>query len=358
MSALSFGYIRNPVADWFWFVLLPGLSVGFALLSEAWLSFVALASVNLWVTVPHHYGTWCRTYGLGEDWKRFQTRVIVGPILIIAAIVSGFLWAPLTIAVITLLWDHQHSLMQQHGLARIYDFKAKAGGPNMAKLDLWLNLFLYGNVLLTVPLWTEIWVQQCYAWQFPLNANQVRWIQWTSYCLTGLFLLFYTFQVAIAISQGHKLNPMKYAFLISSYALWYYAGWHSNSLLVYGIAHKMMHGLQYLVFVYWFLERKQASNGAKPWMLPKLNRINFVLVGIAYAIIIQLLLLRPMTEFAFGLFSLNAPPAPLSLEQSTAGFNRNYELYAATIIQSTAIIHYYFDSFIWKIRDERNQRGL
>ncbi len=358
MSAISIGYIRSPRADLFWFILLPVLSVLFALASEAWLTFVALASVNLWVTVPHHYGTWCRTYGLGEDWKRFRARVIIGPILIIAAIVAGFVYAPLTIAAVTLLWDHQHSLMQQHGLARIYDYKAKAGGPRMGRLDLWLNIFLYSNVLLTVPLWTEIWVQQSFAWQFPLDAGTVVAIQRGSFAITGLYLIYYLVNLIFAARQGYPLNPMKYAFLISSYALWYYAGWHSNSLLVYGIAHKLMHGLQYLVFVYWFLERKHNIDQAKPWMLPRLNRLSFVLVGIAYAIIIQLLLMRPMTEFAFGLFSIQSPPQPLSLDQSNLAFNRTYELYAATIVQSTAIIHYYFDSFIWKIRDERNQRGL
>ena len=103
MSTLSIGYIRSPVADAFWFLLLPPIAVAFALASDAYLSFVALASINLWITVPHHFATWCRTYGLREDWLAFHSRVILGPILIIAAVVSGFVWAPLTIFLVTSL---------------------------------------------------------------------------------------------------------------------------------------------------------------------------------------------------------------------------------------------------------------
>jgi hypothetical protein len=355
MTSLSLGYVRGPAADWFWFVLLPPLAVGLAIISETWLTFVALASINLWITVPHHFGTWCRTYGLREDWQRFRLRVILGPILIILAIVAGFMWAPLTVFIVTLLWDHQHSVMQQHGVARIYDFKAKSGGPNMGRLDLWLNITLYANMLLTVPLWVEIWVQQLYAWNLPIDAPLIRSIQWASYALTGAFAVFYVAQVGRSVAFGHKLNPMKYAFLLSSYALWYYAGWHTNSLLVYGIAHKLMHGLQYLVIVFWFLERKQADNGAKPWMLPKLNGLNFAMVGLAYSLILQLLIMRPLSEFGFGLVS---PSVPSTLTQVSQSVSRPYEIYAATLVSSTAVIHYYFDSFIWKIRDARTQKGL
>ncbi|MEZ6137447.1 MAG: hypothetical protein R3C53_21375 [Pirellulaceae bacterium] len=353
MSSLSVGYIRNPLADWFWFILLPPLAIGFALLSEAWLSFVALASVNLWITVPHHFGTWCRTYGLREDWQRFRSRVVIGPIVIVLAVLSGLVWAPLTIFLVTMLWDHQHSVMQQHGLARIYDFKAQAGGPQTGKLDLWLNIVLFVNHLVTVPLWTEIWVQQCYTWRLPIDAPTVQMIQAFSYLGTGCFVIYYLLQLSQAIKSGYKVNPMKYAFLLSSYALWYYAGWHTDSILVYGVAHRIMHGLQYLVIVYWFLERKHATSSTKPWMLPKLNVWFFAIVGLAYSLAFQLLLLKPLSDFGFGL-----PLLPASPSTDAIAINRSYEIYAATLIASTALIHYYFDSFIWKIRDEKTQQGL
>lgn len=357
MSALSIGYIRSPVADWFWFVLLPPLAVAVALFSDHYLTFVALASISLWITVPHHFGTWCRTYGLSEDWRRFQVRVIVGPILIISAIVFGFTYAPLTIFIITLLWDHQHSCMQQYGLGRIYDYKAKSGGPHSARLDFWLMIALYVNHLITTPLWTEIWVQQLFTWRLPVSSQFVLIVQAISYAVTGGVVAWYAVGVLDALKKGHRLNPMKYLFLASSFGLWYFCAWQTDSLLVYGIAHKIMHGVQYLVFVYWFLERKQTVTHSKPWMLPRLNVVYFVLAGISYAFIFQLLLLKPFSEFFFGLPQLSNPPPPLPADQIPP-LHVGYELYAGTIVSAAALIHYYFDSFIWKIRDERNQQGL
>jgi len=355
-TQLSIGYVRNRSADWFWFILLPPLAVAFALFSEVWLSFVALASVTLWVTVPHHFGTWCRTFGLREDWDRFRWRIIVGPIAIILGVLLGWNWAPLTIFLVALLWDHQHSVMQQHGVARIYDFKGKTGGPGMGRLDLWLNIVLFVNHLLTVPLWTELWVQQLYVWNNPIDANTVRVIHGLSYGCTCIYLFFYISAVARSVRLGNKINPMKYAFLLSSYGLWYFAGWHTNSLLVYGIAHKLMHGLQYLVIVYWFLERKHDLSGARPWMLPRINVLGFVGVALLYSVALQLLLLRPFSEYAFGLVEMIAPSEPLAA--NAISVNRTYEMYAFTVLSSTALIHYYFDSFIWKVRDASNQQAL
>jgi hypothetical protein len=119
-----------------------------------------------------------------------------------------------------------------------------------------------------------------------------------------------------------------------------------------------MHGLQYLVFVYWFLERKQKTSGTKPWMLPALNGWSFALTGLAYALLLQLLLLRPLDEFGFGLFNFASASVTAGDAYSSGPGLSRYDLYAATIVSSTALVHYYFDSFIWKIRDAKTQQGL
>ena len=57
---------------------------------------------------------------------------------------------------LAILWDKQHVLMQQHGFARIYDFKAQAGAPSTSRFDLLLNWTLFLNLFLTSPLFTPI----------------------------------------------------------------------------------------------------------------------------------------------------------------------------------------------------------
>ena len=111
-AAFRTGYILSRRADLFWFLALPFIAVSIALGAQAWLSFAAVASVNLWITVPHHYATWVRSYGMPEEWERFKPRLIFGSIAIIALAAAGLVWAPITLTLVVLAWDHQHSIMQ------------------------------------------------------------------------------------------------------------------------------------------------------------------------------------------------------------------------------------------------------
>ena len=83
MNAIRVGYIRSFRADLVWFLGLPYIAIAVALTSQQLLPFVALASFNLWITVPHHFATWYRTYGHSEDWQRFRVRLIAGPMVIV-----------------------------------------------------------------------------------------------------------------------------------------------------------------------------------------------------------------------------------------------------------------------------------
>lgn len=55
------GWILDPRRDLGWFLLLPGVAVLVAIGCHHWLPYVALASVNLWITIPHHCSTWVRS---------------------------------------------------------------------------------------------------------------------------------------------------------------------------------------------------------------------------------------------------------------------------------------------------------
>src|SRR5437879_4050786 len=106
---LRTGYILDWRADWLWFLGFPFLAIGIALACYHWLPVVALASVGLWITIPHHWATWWRTYGLSEDWRRWKGPLIAGPLLVMGTTMLALRVAPTTLLVLSLLWDHQHS---------------------------------------------------------------------------------------------------------------------------------------------------------------------------------------------------------------------------------------------------------
>ena len=66
------GYILNPKHDLVWFLGLPFFAVAMALGFQAWLPYVAVASINLWITIPHHYAGWVRSYGMPDVWEQAQ----------------------------------------------------------------------------------------------------------------------------------------------------------------------------------------------------------------------------------------------------------------------------------------------
>ena len=111
--------------------------------------------------------------------------------LVTVFVLAGSAFIPVSLALVLLLWDHQHSLMQQHRFARIFDFNAGTGTPGQRRLDLWLGLALYGNLLVTAPLWSELWIAELFRWDLGPSAGMVRAVQTASWSATAAFLAFY-----------------------------------------------------------------------------------------------------------------------------------------------------------------------
>ncbi len=368
------GWILDPRRDLGWFLLLPGVAVLVAIGCHHWLPYVALASVNLWITIPHHCSTWVRTYGLHEDLQRWRGRLLLGPLLIAGIALLGHRWAPATLLLLVTMWDQQHSIMQQHGFARIYDFKAGTGTPRTGRLDLVLNWVLYGNLFLTAPLFVQYWLRELFFWRVPIGVDGVKTLQGVSWVVTGVVLTVYAVHVVQCLRRGDGVNPVKLLFLLASYGLWYGTAWHTDSILVFGIAHRLMHGLQYMVIVRVYLDRKldrrQASSslaevktggGMGLRLVGRGGLWRFVGVSVLYALVFQLLVgqPRPLENFGFGVIEFQSVYGAIP-ELGVGRFSERemYGLFAMAMVDAVAMVHYYFDSFIWKVSDRRVQEGL
>jgi hypothetical protein len=356
------GYIVNRNADLLWFLTIPFLSLAIAFGCYAWLPAVALASITLWITIPHHFATWVRAYGLAEDRRRWIGPLTVGPILILALTILGLKWAPITVVLVAILWDKQHLLMQQHGLGRIYDFKARTGAKITGRFDLALNWVLFVNLFLTSPFFTPLWLRELYRLHLPLSVEAVRAIHATSWSITLGYLAVYCGHLVWLARRGFGLNPIKYLFLASTYFVWYYTAWHTASALVYAIAGQLMHGIQYIVISYYYTQKRSEQSGERGWaafLVRKGNVYAFLGMGVLYALIYQLLVSQPLNNFGFGVLYVQQSYDAVdrfglaSLTQSQA-----YDLFAAALVQVASLVHYYFDSFIWKVSDAKTRAGL
>jgi hypothetical protein len=356
------GYVLTPVADAIWFVGLPFAAVLFALACQQWLPYVAVASINLWITVPHHYASWVRTYGMPEVWQQFRERLIIGPVIILLFTAAGLLAAPITLLLLVAAWDHQHSIMQQHGFGRIYDFKADTGLTTTRRFDLALHWILYSHMFLNAPLFRFLWVRELHRMRISVSAGFVQALQTLSWIVLASYLVIYVWHLVRTVARGRPLNPIKYAFIAASYFLWYFVSWNTHSILLYAVAHRIMHGVQYMVMVYAFMQRKSGEPSARPGLWTRLvgaGRLRWYLVGgAAYAVVFQLLINRPLDELGFGVVNFAPYPALNQFNLPALDYSAGYELWSTMMVYVAGMLHYYVDSFVWKVRDRQVQRGL
>ena len=356
------GYILSRNADLVWFLGLPFVAVAIALGFQAWLPYVAVASINLWITIPHHYAGWVRSYGMPDVWERFKDRLIIGPIAIMGFTIAGLQFAPITLLLLVTAWDHQHSIMQQHGLARIYDFKAGAGQKHTRRYDLILHCVLYGFMFLNAPVFRFLWIRELHRMRVPLSVDFVNGLLAVTQVILVGYLLVYAYHVYTSYRGGATINPIKYAFIFASYFLWYFVGWHTNSILLWAVAHRLMHGVQYIVMVYSFMEKSQEKGTFREGFWSRLtgpgNLKYFLGGGVAYAVLFQLIINRPLDEFGFGVVNFAPYPAIPEFGIPALDYSSGYAMFSQMMIYTYGLMHYYLDSFIWKVTDKQTQKGL
>lgn len=357
---LKTAYILTPRDDWIWFVSLPFFAVLIGVASQQWLSTIAVASFALWVTAPHHFATWLRCFGVADDRRRHRVALVVGPVLLIPLIAAGLVWAPVTLLLVMFTWDHQHSIMQQYGLGRIYDHKARSSSVTGARLDLALHWVLYVNLLVVSPLYADLWVRELFRFGVPMSETTIASVQQISWLVTASFMAGYVAHALTDLRRGAVLNPIKFLFLGASYFLWYSTAWWMESIVVAKIAHSIMHGVQYIVIVHSHLRRQDGPRDTfVNWVVRPGNVVAFLVTCALYAFAYQAITLQPLSTFGFGLFDPGLDwslirPSGDALQASEG----TYALYAALVIHSVALVHYYFDSFIWRVSDARVQRSL
>lgn len=333
------GYIVGPWSDLVWFLVLPFAAVAAALLAQQFLPAVGLVAVIFAVTVPHHGVTWLRLYGSPAEFRLWRGRLVAGPLLFIPAAFLLLKFAPLSLVLVVALWDHQHSIMQQYGFGRIYDYKASTGAEITRRFDFYLHWALFVNMLVVSPVFTIYWVRMFHLWHLPVSSAAVETVHLVSWTATGCYALVYLGHLVWSVRKGHRLNPSKYLFLLASYFLWYFTAFATTSLLVWSIAHRIMHGGQYLVMVFCYNRNRVARTGGDSALLRylgspgKLHVAAFLLFCAGYALVFWQM-------------------------QAAHHLSPDFDLLSASLVSSFALLHYYFDSFIWKVRRPELQRSL
>ena len=280
----------------------------------------------------HHLPGMMRAYGDRALFRRFRTRFLVSP-LVFTAVALGFVLNGLNgVSLVVLLWGIWHGALQVYGFLRIYDARVGATERLTARLDWAMCVGWFAFGVLHSPGRLGELLELWYALGAPLLSPD-RFFALRDALDLGLFALtaVFVFRAGRDLLSGRGQHPVKLLAAGMSFGFWW---WCSVQVpyAVLGVAlFEIFHDVQYLSIVWVFNRRRarQDDAGLLTRMLFGGGRaMLFVYVGLV---------------LGYGLFRF-IPEAVSSAAVQRA---------VLALVAASTMLHFYFDGFIWKIR-ERN----
>jgi Flp pilus assembly protein TadD len=288
--------------------------------------------------VGHNLPGLIRAYGDRDLFRRFRGRFILAPLLLGTACVFAAFQNLNVLVLAGVSWAIWHALMQTYGFVRIYASRGEAGSSS--SLDAWLDfamcvLWFGGAILLN---------------ERPLLLMLGRWYSSGGFVIPGPLVesLQAVWRVALigvsvawlgrallAFSQKRG-EPVRVGLMLTSIAFYWNAyAWTSN-LLVGAAMFEIFHDVQYLAIVWMFNRRRVEQQAGVSRFIAFLFRRSGALVGCYVSLC-----------FAFGSLKF--------FEGVATGATRNILI---AFLATSGLLHFYYDGFIWKIRDASTRRSL
>jgi Flp pilus assembly protein TadD len=329
------------------FVLAPLwiIPLGFALKNR-----IPVETLGLYVLglggFGHHLPGFIRAYADPGLFRRFKWRFTVVP----AAMLSlAYFFARLDLNALvcaTVMWGVWHGAMQVNGFLRIYDAKAGSFAPATARLDWLMCLAWFGLAVFHSPAKEFSLVSQYYASGGPLlppaslHFLGMAWDAGTA-VITLLFALNFWRQT----KAGHRPSAIKLLTLASSFGFWWFCTAATGSLLFGIVLWEIFHDVQYNALV-WVYQRRRVAAHLRPSRAEAWLFRPGVLGLLAYAGAIA----------AYGWIGVVTSFG--SIQSETAYLNGAAPAWIIHLTIASALLHFYFDGFIWKIRETEMRQGL
>ncbi len=345
------GYIVGPTFDRLCFVYIPVISLALALLAWSMGNWavqnghpaVANAATFLLTTFlagfvhAHLVVAFVRSNLNPQVFQAYRARFILGPIVLIAIQLASP-WAAIGVSVLAVWWDVYHSGLQTFGLGRIYE--AKAGNNVLVgrRLDYLFNLVLYiGPILGGVNFAEHVQNFQDFGAvgsaalsSVPLHAQGIaRPLTYVAIAAVVLFSAYYIVAQRRISAAGNPAPPQKIA-LYTITSLTSVLAWGFLPPIYAFFVMNFFHAVQYFAIVWWS-ENKRIQE--------RLHLTKFPGAGFITA----LLLLGFGCSYGFGLVWYTNHHSP--------NVNHIDGAYVAMVILNTvAILHFWYDGFMWSVR--------
>lgn len=329
-------WIIGPREDLLLFLGTPLILLGvFAFAERTW-TVSALGIFTTMLAMGHYLPGLMRTYGDPALFRRFRTRFILAPIVLIGTAVWMANHEVHAFLIVVVAWGAWHWLMQTYGLARIYDAKVRNFDTVSARLDYALCIAWFGVLYWLTDGTTGILLHY-YRAGGALPPTALRAMAWIWLAATIAISWIYVFVLVRRWREGHPPSVLKLALLAVSFFFYLYAFRISSSKLVAFGLFEGYHDVQYLAIV-WIFNRNRAERdpGAGSF-----TRFLFRRRGLMIVFYVELCL-------GFG-----------SYDYFARSLNDGQIARAALgVITGLALVHFYFDGFIWRIRESQTRSAL
>jgi Tfp pilus assembly protein PilF len=331
-------WIFSPVQD-LTFVLLTPLAILLTFTAAqrgGWIN--GLVAFALALAMAHYFPGILRAYGDRALFRRYRLRLILAPAFLLT---TTSLFAYLNLNFVFLLaglWGAWHWMMQAYGFARIYDAKADPAARAPARLDQMICLMWFGTCVFVLndvfPLYVERYYESGGAL---LPALAFTWFTRAWLVVTIGLTIWYVLRIFRTIRQGYWPNPLKLVLIAATFVYLRYTASLVDEPQVAWAMFESWHDIQYLAIVWMFnLSRARHNPEAGPF-IRFLFRPRALLV-LAY---VAVCLVFGSLTHAWRLFE-----------------NGALVRVAASVVIGTALLHYYLDGFIWKIRESETREAL
>lgn len=344
-------FIAGRVSDNFWIILSPvvALLAMFAAWRFSGLSDLAVFSILFGLIVTgHHMPGWIRAFGEPAVYEKHKARLWVSllavPALVILPAVFGLGVIGLTIAAAFDLW---HVAMQQHGFGRIYAAKAGDVGRRSAKLDLICILTWY----VTVVAWSDSWMEGI-ARSFrkaglPIfdGLTPAGWsaVKWGLLVVSGLLLASYILNAVSVWREKQILTPNKHLLHLAAFSvlIWSYQdpSWYRAQSV-----QNLFHASQYFFMVWIYGNLSIRRDATRPGGFYR------ALFQTRRGVLLFAALVALYGVGAYFLFS--------SGYRLVGGDAERTMQIVGSVALTSLLLHYYVDSFIWKVRSKEVRAAL
>lgn len=333
-------WIVSSWVDIVFIVLTPLLATpAILILYSSWVG-VRAETISLIVAAffatGHHLPGLIRAYGDRDLFRRFRWRFLLAPPIVFLAYFPLYTYHFSLYRLIILVWATWHGLMQLYGFVRIYDAKVGSVSRRTAYLDWLLCLCAFVTPLLLRPEQLTSLLGNWYAAGGPwISTSVVAVMRWSALVFSAAVLLAFLVNFAIQRRIGPKPSLLKLLMLASGIGIWWYAMLGVDNLLIGVALFDICHDVQYLAIVWLVNCNRSNANADIGWMMKYIFRRGMVLLYLGLIT-------------AYGAIALTSQ---LVLDGTVQ------RIFYGILFTST-ILHYYYDGFIWKVRESTNQVSL